>query len=167
MKESDDIRSRAAKIRLLLLDVDGVLTDGKIYLGRGGEEMKSFHVRDGSALVRCRRAGVGVALISGRKSEAVVTRGRELGIDDIYQGVEDKVGVLEELLARYSCDALETAYIGDDLPDRPVMRRVGLSVAVADGHPALRREADYVTAGRGGEGAVMEVVEMILAGRGR
>ncbi len=167
MKKLDDIHSRAAKIRLLLLDVDGVLTDGKIYLGRGGEEMKSFHVRDGSALVRCRRAGVGVALISGRKSGAVAIRGRELGIDDIYQGVEDKVVVMEELLDRYSCDARETAYIGDDLPDRAVMRRVGLSVAVADGHPDLLREADYITASRGGEGAVMEVVEMILTGRGR
>lgn len=165
MREISDIRRRAAKIKLLLLDVDGVLTDGKIYLGRRGEEVKAFHVRDGSALIRCRRAGVAVALISGRRTEAVDLRGRELGIDDIYQGVEDKVRVLEELLVRYSCRAEETAYIGDDLPDLPVMRRVGLSAAVADGHPALLAAADCVTARRGGEGAVMEVAEMILAGR--
>ncbi len=165
MSGNFDIRSRAVKIRLLLLDVDGVLTDGKIYLPAQGEELKSFHARDGSALVRCRRAGVTVALVSGRKAATVVRRGRELGITEIYQGVEDKVTVLKELLARYSCSASETAYIGDDLPDLAVMRRVGLSAAVADGHPNLRKAADYVTVRRGGEGAVMEVVDLILAGR--
>jgi 3-deoxy-D-manno-octulosonate 8-phosphate phosphatase (KDO 8-P phosphatase) len=167
MRENSDIRRRAARTKLLLLDVDGVLTDGKIYLGPRGEEVKAFHVRDGSALVRCRRAGLTVALVSGRRSEAVAIRGRELGITDIYQGVEDKVRVMEELLERYSCRGEEMAYVGDDLADLPVMKKVGLSVAVADGHPTLRAAADYVTVSRGGEGAVMEVAELILRGAGR
>jgi 3-deoxy-D-manno-octulosonate 8-phosphate phosphatase (KDO 8-P phosphatase) len=108
-----------------------------------------------------------VALVSGRRAEAVVLRGQELGISDIFQGVEDKAGVLEELMERYSCREEETACVGDDLADLPVMKKAGLSVAVADSHPALRAAADYVTVSRGGEGAVMEVVEMILAERGR
>jgi len=165
MKASADIRKRAARIKLLLLDVDGVLTDGRIYLGPRGEEFKAFHVRDGSALVRCRRAGVVPVLVSGRRASAVEVRGRELGIEEIYQGLEDKTRVLEELRDRYSCALEEIAYIGDDLADLAVMGKVGLSVAVADGHPALVAAADYVTAGRGGEGAVMEVIELILEGR--
>ncbi len=165
MKAPADIRERAGRIKLLILDVDGVLTDGKIYLGPRGEEMKAFHVRDGSALVRCLRAGVAVALISGRRSEAVALRGRELGIGEIHQGVEDKTRVMEELCQRYSCGEEETACLGDDLPDLPLLRRVGLAVAVADSHPALRAAADWVTENRGGEGAVMEVVELILEGR--
>lgn len=165
MKAATDIRERAGRIKLLILDVDGVLTDGKIYLGPQGGEMKTFHVRDGSALVRCLRAGVVVALVSGRRSEAVAVRGRELGIAEVHQGVEDKIRVMEELCRRYSCRAEETACVGDDLPDLPLMGKAGLAVAVADSHPALRTAADYVTGHRGGEGAVMEVVELILGAR--
>ncbi len=165
MRDNPDIRNRAGKIKLLLLDVDGVLTDGKIYLDRRGGEAKSFHVRDGSALIRFRRAGLKPALVSGRRSEAVTLRAGELGIGDIYQGVEDKIGVFEELLARYSLREEEAAYIGDDLADLPVMGKVGLSAAPADGHPAVRAAADYVTSRRGGEGAVMEFVELILGER--
>ncbi len=165
MRDNSEIRDRAGKIKLLLLDVDGVLTDGRIYLDRDGGELKSFHVRDGSALIRLRRAGVSLALVSGRRSGAVTRRAEELGIVDIRQGVEDKVGVFRELLARHSLRAEEAAYIGDDLADLPVMREVGLSAAPADGHPAVRAAADYVTSRRGGEGAVMELVELILGER--
>lgn len=165
MRDNSDIRDRAGKIKLLLLDVDGVLTDGKIYLDRSGGEAKSFHVRDGSALIRLRRAGLNLALVSGRRSEAVTLRAGELGIGDTYQGVEDKIGVFRELLARHFLREEESAYIGDDLADLPVMRKAGLSAAPADGHPAVRAAADYVTSRRGGEGAVMEFVDLILEGR--
>ena len=159
---TEDIRIRAGRIKLLLLDVDGVLTDGRIYLGPRGEELKAFHVRDGSALVRLLRAGLAVALISGRRSKAVLRRGRELGIGEIHQGVKDKAAVLAQLLQGYSCGPEEAAYVGDDLPDLEIMREVGLSVAVADAHPQLQEAADYVTEKRGGEGAVMEIAELIL-----
>ena len=157
-----DIKTRAAKIKLLLLDVDGVLTDGKIYLGDRGEELKSFNIRDGSALVRGQREGLKVALISGRYSSAVERRARELGISEVYQGVSNKIPIVEELMARYSCGKEETAYIGDDRTDLPVFQRVGLAIAVADAHPAAVKAADYQTARPGGEGAVMEVIELII-----
>ena len=157
-----DIQNRAAKIKLLLLDVDGVLTDGKIYLGEHGEELKSFHVRDGSALVRGQEAGLKVALISGRTAGSVERRARELGISEVYQGISDKLPIIEELMERYSCGEEETAYIGDDHPDIPIFQRVGFAIAVADAHPAAVKAADYQTARRGGEGVVMEVVELIL-----
>ena len=160
-----DIQNRAAKIKLLLLDVDGVLTDGKIYLGEHGEELKSFHVRDGSALVRGQEAGLKVALISGRTAGSVERRARELGISEVYQGISDKLPIIEELMERYSCGEEETAYVGDDHPDIPIFQRVGLAIAVADAHPAVAKAADYQTARRGGEGAVMEVVELILCFR--
>jgi 3-deoxy-D-manno-octulosonate 8-phosphate phosphatase (KDO 8-P phosphatase) len=160
-----DIQNRAAKIKLLLLDVDGVLTDGKIYLGDHGEELKSFHIRDGSALVRWQREGLKVALISGRSSGAVDRRARELGISEVYQGISDKLPIIEKLMVSYSCGEAETAYIGDDQTDLPVFGRVGFSIAVEDAHPAAVKAADYRTISRGGEGAVMEVIELILACR--
>jgi 3-deoxy-D-manno-octulosonate 8-phosphate phosphatase (KDO 8-P phosphatase) len=157
-----EIQTRLSKIKLLLLDVDGVLTDGKIYLGDHGEEIKSFHVRDGSALVRWQEEGLKVALISGRVSGSVERRARELGISEVYQGISDKLPIIEELMKRYSCGEEETAYIGDDRTDLPVFQRVGFAIAVADAHPAALKSADYQTASRGGEGAVMEVIELIL-----
>ena len=157
-----DIENKLAKIKLLLLDVDGVLTDGKIYLGDRGEELKSFHVRDGSALVRGRKAGLKVALISGRTSGSVELRARELGITEVYQGISEKIPIIEEIMKRYSCGREETAYIGDDHPDIPIFQRVGLAIAVADAHPAAVKAADYQTASLGGAGAVMEVIELIL-----
>lgn len=153
---------KASKIKLLLIDVDGVLTDGKIYLDNHGEELKSFHVRDGSALVRGRQKGLKIALISGRSSYSVEHRARELGISEVYQGILDKIPIVEKLMQRYSCGEEETAYIGDDWNDLAVFQRVGFAVAVADAHPAVIEAADYRTECRGGEGAVMEVIELIL-----
>lgn len=162
-----EIIARAAKIRLLILDVDGVLTDGKFYLGSQGEELKSFHCRDGSALIRGQREGLTVALISSRRAGSVARRARELGIAEVYQGVIDKVPVVEELMDRYSCGEEETAYIGDDIPDLPALRRVGFAIAVADAHPTILDLADYRTFTRGGSGAVMEVIELIMSSRKR
>ncbi len=160
-----EIIKRAAKIKLLVLDVDGVLTDGKIYYGSRGEELKAFHVRDGSALVRGREAGLQIALVSGRKSGAVARRARELGIADLYQGIEDKVPVLEELMNRYHCGRDETACAGDDVADLPLLERAGFAIAVADAHPLVHAVADYGTVNRGGAGAVREIVELILSAR--
>ena len=140
-----EIKNRAAKIKLLILDVDGVLTDGKIYLGSDNKEYKSFNVRDGSALVRGRKEGLKFALISGRLSVAVDRRVRELGITEVHQGIADKLPVLKEVMDRYSCGREETAYIGDDIADLPVLHRVGFSIAVADAHPTVIKAADYRT----------------------
>lgn len=163
----DNIKNQASRIKLLVLDVDGVLTDGKIYLSGSDRELKAFNVRDGSALVRAQREGLNVALVSGRRSPAVDIRARELGIDDVYQGITDKLPVLEELMEQYACGRDETAYIGDDIPDLPIFHRVGWAIAVADAHPSVIEAADYRTRRKGGEGAVMEIVELILNSRGR
>jgi 3-deoxy-D-manno-octulosonate 8-phosphate phosphatase (KDO 8-P phosphatase) len=152
-------------IRLLVLDVDGVLTDGRLYYGPRGEALKVFHVHDGQGLVQLQRAGVAVAVISGRRSPMVSTRCRELGIRHVFQGASDKLPVLERLLRRLRLTAAECACVGDDLPDLPLIERVGLSYAVADAVPAVRRRADRVTRARGGRGAVREVCEQLLRGR--
>jgi 3-deoxy-D-manno-octulosonate 8-phosphate phosphatase (KDO 8-P phosphatase) len=127
-------------IQLLVLDVDGVLTDGRLYFGARGEALKVFHVRDGYGLVQLRRAGLEVAVISGRRSRMVKARCNELGVRHLHQGVSDKLAVLERLLARLKLAPSACACVGDDLPDLPMMRSVALSFAVADAHPAVRRE---------------------------
>ena len=155
---------RGAAIRLLVLDVDGVLTDGTILLG-AGEELKSFHVRDGLGLKRLMSAGVEVAVISGRDSAAVTRRMAELDVRHVYQGIEDKLAVLERLRSTLGIDALEVAVVGDDLPDLAPMRAAGLAIAVADAHEEVRAAADWVTQAGGGHGAVREVADRLLAAR--
>jgi 3-deoxy-D-manno-octulosonate 8-phosphate phosphatase (KDO 8-P phosphatase) len=150
-------------VRLLVLDVDGVLTDGRLYFGPRGESLKVFHVRDGFGLVQLRRAGLTVAVISGRRSPMVTVRCRELGITPVYQGVEDKLAVLMRLCARLKITPAECACIGDDLPDLPLMRAVAHSFAVADAHPQVLRAAGQVTRLPGGGGAVREVCDLLLA----
>jgi 3-deoxy-D-manno-octulosonate 8-phosphate phosphatase (KDO 8-P phosphatase) len=150
-------------IQLLVLDVDGVLTDGRLYFGPRGEALKVFHVRDGYGIVQLRRAGVEVAVISGRRSPMVAARCRELGVRHVYQGVADKLAVLKRLLVRLELRSAECACVGDDLPDLPLMHSVALSCAVADAHPAVRRAADLVTRLPGGYGAVREVCDHLLA----
>ncbi|HUA89985.1 MAG TPA: HAD-IIIA family hydrolase [Steroidobacteraceae bacterium] len=159
--------SVADKIRLLVLDVDGVLTDGRLYYGPRGEALKVFHVRDGYGLVRVLRAGIEVAVISGRRSRMVSTRCRELGVRHVHQGVDDKLEVLRRLLARLQVRAGECACIGDDLPDLPLLRAVGLAVAVADAAPEVRAAAHLVTRLPGGAGAVRELCDRLLRGRRR
>jgi 3-deoxy-D-manno-octulosonate 8-phosphate phosphatase (KDO 8-P phosphatase) len=162
----DDVSSRAARIRLLMLDVDGVLTDGRLYFSASGEEMKVFHSRDGHGLKMLRESGVEVAIITGRSSRAVERRAAELGIARLYQGVEDKGAVLEELLAELGLEAAAAAFMGDDVVDLPVMRRCGLALSVPDAPEMVRQHAHYVTAHAAGAGAVREACELIMAAQG-
>jgi len=150
-------------IRLLVLDVDGVLTDGRLYFGARGEALKVFHVRDGYGIVLLQRAGTSVAVISGRRSPMVTARCRELGVRHVHQGVADKLAVLERLCARLRLTPAACACVGDDLPDVPLMRAAALSFAVADAHREVRRIADVVTRLPGGRGAVREVCDHLLA----
>lgn len=155
-------------IRLLILDVDGVLTDGRLYYGARGELLKAFHVRDGHGIKALRAAGIEVAVLSGRRSAAVGRRCRELGIRHVIQGAGDKLAAFSRLARRLEIEPRECACIGDDVPDLPLMRAVGLACAVADAHPAARRAAHYTTVSRGGSGAVREVCDLLAetAGHG-
>jgi 3-deoxy-D-manno-octulosonate 8-phosphate phosphatase (KDO 8-P phosphatase) len=153
---------KAPAIRLLVLDVDGVLTDGRLYFGPRGEALKAFDVRDGAGIVQLKRAGIEVAVISGRRSPMVTARCRELGVRHLYQGVADKLAVLRRLRARLKVASAACACVGDDLADVPLMRSVALSFAVADAHPDARRAAHRVTRRGGGAGAVREVCDLLL-----
>ena len=167
MDESVEVESRAARVRLLLLDCDGVLTDGRITPVEGGEELKSFHTRDGHGLVMLHRAGLRSGIISGRRSRLVELRAADLGISFVRQGALDKVEAFESLLAEAGVEAAHAAYVGDDVVDIPLMRRCALAVAVADATPDTRDAAHYVTRLPGGFGAVREVCELILKAQGR
>jgi 3-deoxy-D-manno-octulosonate 8-phosphate phosphatase (KDO 8-P phosphatase) len=153
------------RIRLLVLDVDGVLTDGRLYFGPSGEVMKTFHVRDGVGIKAVLAAGIDVAIISGRRSESVALRAAELGIRHVFQGVDRKAEVLRQLLDELSVDASQTACVGDDTPDLPILVLAGLPIAVADAHPDLVAVASYVTRAVGGAGAVREVCDLLLVDR--
>ena len=152
----------ASKIRLLLLDVDGILTDGKLYFSNSGEESKAFHSLDGHGIKMLKRAGVAVGIITGRKSTIVTNRASDLGIDILYQGREDKIDVLTEIIATTGITADAIAYAGDDLPDLPVLQAVGLSFSVPGAHPIVKRAVNAITTHRGGEGAVREITDFIL-----
>jgi 3-deoxy-D-manno-octulosonate 8-phosphate phosphatase (KDO 8-P phosphatase) len=167
MDEPKEIEKRAARIKLLLMDCDGVLTDGRITLLPDGDEQKSFHTRDGHGLVLLHRAGIDSGIISGRTSSAVERRARDLGIAHVKQGTWDKIVEFEEVLAAAGIEEEEAAFIGDDVTDIPLMQRVGLAVAVADATQETRAAAHYVTALPGGFGAVREVAELILKAQGR
>ncbi len=161
----DELRERARHIRLLVLDVDGVLTDGRIYMSAGGEELKVFHVRDGSGLVALQRSGVTVAIISGRDSAAVTRRAAELGIAHVRQGVGDKAAELSALMSTLRLTRAETACVGDDTPDLPMLESAGLAIAVADAHDALRPVVHWVTSATGGRGAVREICDLLISAR--
>lgn len=155
----------AAEVTLLILDVDGVLTDGRLWYGPDGENHKSFHVRDGHGIKALLEAGIGVAVISGRRSAAVAARMRELGVADVAQGVGDKSLAVAELLARRAVDAQHVACLVDDTPDLGLMAAVGLPAAVADAHPKVLAAARHVTRAAGGRGAVREFCDFLLAAR--
>lgn len=161
------VRRKAERVKLLLLDVDGVLTDGSIVLTSGGEEIKQFDVRDGEGIKLLLSAGISVGLITGRSSKAVTHRARELGIPIIYQRVRDKVGVYEEIKSNTGLGDREIAYVGDDLADLPILKRVGLALAVRDCWRELQKIVDHVTEGGGGKGAVREVAEILLKAQGK
>lgn len=153
-----------APIRLLVLDVDGVLTDGRLWYGPEGEELKVFHVRDGHGIKSLLAAGTEVAIISGRASAAVTRRAAELGIRHVVQGCADKGRAFDALCAELSVTAAQVACIGDDTPDLPMMARAAIAVAVADAHPDVRAAASRVTTLKGGEGAVREVCDWLIQG---
>jgi 3-deoxy-D-manno-octulosonate 8-phosphate phosphatase (KDO 8-P phosphatase) len=167
MQEMAEIERRAARIKLLLMDCDGVLTDGRITLLDTGDEEKSFHTRDGHGLVLLHRAGLQSGIVSGRTSALVERRARELGIKYVRQGTWNKVKDFEELLAEAEINEREVAFIGDDVTDIPLMQRSELAVAVADAVEETRGVAHYVTQLPGGFGAVREVCELILKAQGR
>lgn len=157
-----DIAQRAKAVKLVAFDVDGVLTDGRISYASSGEEMKSFHVRDGHAIKLAMRAGLEIALITGRSSPIVEIRAKELGITHVYQGVKDKLPVFRNLLKSLDLDPGEAAYLGDDVVDLPVILHAGLGCAVADAPVEVRQPARMVLESRGGEGAARELIVFIL-----
>jgi 3-deoxy-D-manno-octulosonate 8-phosphate phosphatase (KDO 8-P phosphatase) len=159
-------REKARDIKLLILDVDGVLTDGKIVYTDRGEEAKAFDVKDGHGLKLLMRAGIPVALITGRSSPAVEHRARDLGITRVYQKAINKIEAYEELRRAENLRDAEICVVGDDLPDLPILRICGFSVAVADSAEEVKREVDYVTNKEAGKGAVREVCDIILKARG-
>ena len=166
MKAGPTFAARAKAIRLLILDVDGVLTDGRLVYGPAGEELKVFHVQDGLAIVGAQRSGLIVAVISGRASPAVSRRMADLGVLEVHQGTDDKEAVLDALLRRRRVTPRETAYMADDLPDLPLLRRVGLALAPANAAAEVKRVVHWVGRRAGGQGAVREAVETILKARG-
>lgn len=161
-----DLLQRARAVKLAIFDVDGVLTDGKLYFLVDGSEFKTFNTLDGQGIKMLINSGVRTAIISGRKTPVVERRAQNLGIQHLYQGREDKLDVLDELLAELGLSYEQVAYLGDDLPDLPVIRRVGLGMAVASGNEFVRAHAHGVTQARGGEGAAREFCELIMRGQG-
>jgi 3-deoxy-D-manno-octulosonate 8-phosphate phosphatase (KDO 8-P phosphatase) len=164
-KRKEDGRADPASIELLVLDVDGVLTDGRLYYGPKGEALKVFDVKDGYGIRRLIDLGVAVAIISGRDSRHVKQRARDLGIRYVYQGVSEKLPVFEKLRTKLGLEASVCACVGDDRPDVPVMRAAGLAFAVFDAHPAALKAADMVTPNVGGRGAVRNVCDLLVAAR--
>lgn len=162
-----DVTERAKRIRLLALDVDGVLTDGALVFGREGDAFKHFHVRDGMGISLLRRMGVACALVTGRFSDMVRMRAEELKLDAVCQGQQDKGAAIVDLMERFGVAADEIAYIGDDLIDLPALCRVGLACAVADAVEDVKSRVHFITASPGGHGAVREVAELILKAQGK
>ena len=158
---------KAKNVKLLILDVDGVLTDGRIVIDDRGVETKCFDVRDGHGIKLLKRANIQVVIITGRRSEVVSHRARELGIDSVYQNIHDKLEVYRAILDEKGLKDEEVGFVGDDLVDLPLMKRVGFSAVVADGSEELQPYADYVSRNRGGRGAVREISELILKAQGK
>lgn len=163
--QPDELRTAAARVRLLVLDVDGVLTDGRLLYDADGRESKSFHVRDGYGLQQLMAAGVTVAVISGRHSPAAAARLSELRVPHVFLGRNDKRAVFDQLLTDLVVPASQVACVGDDVTDLGIMALAGLGITVADAHADVLRAADWVTAAGGGQGAVREVCDLLLASR--
>ena len=161
-----DLMQRAAAIKLLLFDVDGVLTDGSLYIGDDGQEYKAFNSKDGLGIRMLQDSGVEVGIITGRTSDVVRHRMENLGVTHLYQGQKHKLPAYEKLLAELGLEPEQTAYVGDDVVDLPILRRVGLAVVVADAHPLAKRHAHWETQFPGGRGAGREVCELIMEAQG-
>ena len=162
-----DILNKAAQVKLVIFDVDGVLTDGSLYLGDDGQEYKAFHSQDGHGMVMLQNSGVQIAIITGRSSQVVATRMASLGISHLYQGQRDKRPAYEELKEKLGLDDSQIAYVGDDVVDLPVMSQVGLAIAVQDAHGFAKQHAHWITASTGGRGAAREVCELIMEAQGK
>ncbi|GIC76111.1 3-deoxy-manno-octulosonate-8-phosphatase KdsC [Moritella sp. F3] len=163
---SQDILTKAKTLKLLICDIDGVFSDGRVYMGNDGEELKAFHTRDGFGVKSLLNAGIEVAVITGRQSTIVANRMQGLGVKHVYQGQDNKVVAFNMLLEKLNISPEHVAYIGDDVIDLPVMNLCGLSVAVADAHPLVKKGADFSTSIRGGFGAVRELADLILLAKG-
>lgn len=161
------ISERAKKIQYLLLDIDGILTNGSILISESGEEMLGFSIYDGLGLSLWKKAKLGLGFISGRMSTAAAKRAAELGVEECFLGISNKIELYCEILIRHNLKDEEVAYMGDDLIDLPVLRRVGLAISVPNAVDAVLKEVDWVTQKRGGEGAVREVIDMMLAVQGK
>ena len=160
------VTERARRIRVLIFDVDGVMTDGRLYYTDSGEEMKAFDVHDGLGIKLLQAAGVAAAIITSRSSQLVELRARNLGIAHLVQGAEDKAAAFAELIAGCGFDAEQAGFVGDDLVDLPVLRRCGLAIAVPEAPQILKQQVHYVTRARGGRGAVREACELVLQAQG-
>lgn len=161
------MEERLSKIRLLLLDVDGVLTDGGITLNDAGEQTKTFHVRDGHGMKLLQRSGVRIGIITGRSSQVVEHRMRELGVDLVFQGVRDKLEPFERICSDLQLENDQVAYLGDDVVDLPILRRVGFAATVADACEEIKPYVHYVTRCAGGRGAVREICDLIIRAQGK
>lgn len=157
-----DILAKAAQVKLVVFDVDGVLTDGSLFIGDDAQEYKAFHSRDGLGMKLLRKSGVEIGIITARTSEVVKHRMQNLDIEHVYQGRLEKLPALEELLAKLGLSFEQTAYVGDDVVDLPVMRQVGLAIAVQDAHPLAKQHAHWQTPHGGGRGAARDVCELIM-----
>ena len=161
-----EIHAKARAVRLMIFDVDGVLTDGSLYFTDSGEEIKAFNSRDGHGMKMLRESGVEIAIITGRTSRCLELRAKNLGIELLYQGVHDKARAFAELVAARSLTPVATAYMGDDVVDLPVLLRCGLALSVPDAPLLVKQHADYVTRARGGHGAAREICELIMHAQG-
>jgi 3-deoxy-D-manno-octulosonate 8-phosphate phosphatase (KDO 8-P phosphatase) len=161
-----ELYDRARGIQLVIFDVDGVLTDGSLFITDTGEEFKAFHAHDGHGMKMLQATGIQLAIVTGRTSRSVALRAENLGVGILYQGAEDKLAVFEEILASFGLEQAACAYMGDDVVDLPVMRRCGLAVAVPGAPPLVRSSAHYVTRQPGGRGAVRELCEIIMHAQG-
>ena len=166
MRNVNSIIDRAKKIEFLLLDVDGILTDGKIFIDSYGNELKTFHIHDGHGIYLLKQSGVGVGIISGRSSRSVEYRAKELNITEVFQGITDKVSVYKQIAGKYNLTEDQVAFMGDDLIDLPLLRMVGFSATAADAVREVREVVDMISDKMGGGGAVREVTDFILKAKG-
>ena len=161
-----DVLAKAAQIRLVIFDVDGVLTDGSLFIGDDGEEYKAFHSRDGHGMKMLHATGVEIGIISGRTSNVVRHRMTSLGIQHVYQGQQEKLPAFMELIGKLGLEPQQVAYVGDDVVDLPILTRAGLAVAVADAHALVKRHAHWTTPNGGGRGAARDICELIMEAQG-
>jgi 3-deoxy-D-manno-octulosonate 8-phosphate phosphatase (KDO 8-P phosphatase) len=161
-----DIQAKAQEIKLVIFDVDGVLTDGSLYFGDDGQEYKAFNSRDGHGMKMLQFSGIEIGIITGRTSDVVRHRMQNLGVEHVYQGKQEKLPAFEELKAKLGLQENQIAYVGDDVVDLPIMRRVGLAIAVNDAHALVKQHAHWLTPSPGGRGAAREVCEMIMEAQG-